>query len=274
MQSVSLELPGLGTQQLDLFQPDTHPKLDALMHLPADHHTDQQVTLPGRRHDPEHRPQGRRGVRPGAVRRLPQRGPDGQAAAARRCTGLNAALGDILVARGDIKGGVSTYDDGAVPANLMVDQLSGSVPWLRSIDSDHPWRSDGLPRFCATEDASCPGDSGAQPRPEELDGGNDTFPLWESCLLRPTFATLYRDWENGAAQFPALGDAPSADPSDPDAPAGTLLLAGTTYTVRRHDLRRRQPPFTAKAVDAVFADSPDRRAVPDHQGGQHPGRLA
>ena len=71
---------------------------------------------------------------------------------------------------------------------------------------------------------------GRLPRPslsrqEKFDGGNDTFPLWESCLLRPTFATIYRDWENGAAQFPALGDAPSSDPSDPDAPAGSLLLA-------------------------------------------------
>src|SRR5688572_28397090 len=47
VQSVSLELPGIGTQQLDLFSPGTHPKLDTLMHLPADHHTEQQVTLPG-----------------------------------------------------------------------------------------------------------------------------------------------------------------------------------------------------------------------------------
>ena len=94
---------------------------------------------------------------------------------------------------------MSTYGDGAtVPANLMIDQLSGSVPWLRSIDSDHAWRSDGRPRFGG--------------RQEKFDGGNDTFPLWESCLLRPTFTTLYRDWENGNAQFPALGDAAELGP--------------------------------------------------------------
>ena len=91
----------------------------------------------------------------------------------------------------------------------MVSQLSGSVPWLRSIDSDHSWRSDGRPRFCSAGDPACPGGSGATPRDEQLDAGNDTFPLWESCLLRPTFTTLYRDWENGNSQFPALGDAPS-----------------------------------------------------------------
>ena len=84
VQSVSLTLPGLGTQQLDLFAPETHTKLDTLMALPADHHTDQQVTLPGVGHDPQHRPQRRGGVRPRAVRGLPQHRPDGEAAAARR----------------------------------------------------------------------------------------------------------------------------------------------------------------------------------------------
>jgi len=39
-----------------------------------------------------------------------------------------------------------------------------------------------------------------------------------------TFATLYRDWENGDAQFPALGDAPSPDPSDPDAPPDPAMI--------------------------------------------------
>ena len=109
-------------------------------------------------------------------------------------------------------------------------RVAAAQPWLRSIDSDHSWRSDGRPRFCSADDPTCPGGSGATPRDEELDAGNDTFPLWESCLLRPTFATLYRDWENGASQFPALGDAPSSDPSDPNAPVATLGLDGNTYT--------------------------------------------
>lgn len=250
IQSVSLDLPIVGTQQVDLFTPGTHEKLDTLMDLPADHHEAQEVKLPGVgtvpstglkddvTFDVEHFAAYRNAVQTAKLLLL-----DG--------TGLNAALGDILKARGDIKGGVSTYPAGG---NLMTTQLYGTLPWLRSIDSDHSWRSDGRPRFCEEGTAGCPSD-GAQPRPAEHDAGNDTFPLWESCLLRPTFATLYRDWENGTAQFPALGDAPSADPSDPDAPAGSLVLGGTTYTDGGTTYVAANHQFTAKAVDAVFADS-------------------
>lgn len=44
-------------------------------------------------------------------------------------------------------------------------------------------------------------------------GGNGNFPLWESELLRPIFRQLFVDWQNGAEQFPDLGDDPSADPN-------------------------------------------------------------
>jgi hypothetical protein len=251
VQSVSLTLPVLGTQQLDLFEPDTHTKLDTLMALPADHHSDQQVTLPGvgtipstglndaAVFDPEQFAAYRNTVQTAKLLLL-----DGN--------GLNAALGDILAARGDVKGPISTY---GADANLMVSQLSGSVPWLRSIDSDHAWRSDGRPRFCSAGDPACPGGSGATPRDEALDAGNDTFPLWESCLLRPTFTTLYRDWENGNAQFPALGDAPSPDPSDPNAPVATLGLDGNTYTSGGVTYVGADHAFTAGASDAVFTDA-------------------
>ena len=249
-EAVSLDLPIVGTQQVDLFEPSTHPKLDGLMHLPADHHENQQVKLPGVGTVPS------TGLKDSAVFDAEEFAAYRNAVQTAKLllldgNGLNAALGDILKAKGTIKGGVATYP---ANGNLMTTQLYGNLPWLRSIDSDHSWRSDGRPRFCAAEDAGCPSDD-AQPRPEEHDAGNDTFPVWESCLLRPTFATLYRDWENGTAQFPALGDAPSADPSDPDAPAGTLLLAGTTYTSGGTTYVGGNHQFTAKAVDAVFADS-------------------
>ncbi len=259
VQAVSLELPGLGTQQLDLFAPDTHERLDELMHLPADHHENQQVTLPGgvgtipstglkdsAVFDPEQFAAYRNAVQTAKLLLL-----DGD--------GLNDALGDILAARGDIKsaGSVSTYGDGAVPANLMVDQLSGSLPWLRSIDSDHAWRADGRPRFGG--------------RDEALDGGNDTFPLWESCLLRPTFAAVYRDWENGSAQFPALGDEPSPDPSDPDAPVASLLLAGNTFSSGGTTYVGADHAFTAQAVDAVFADGAIATQYRITKSGQIPG---
>ena len=270
VESVSLNLPGIGTQQIDLFQPETHERLDALMHLPADHHEDQQVELPGfgtlpstglkddAEFDPENFAAYRNTVQTAKLLLL-----DGAA--------LNDALGDILEARGDVKGGVSTYQDGAVPANVMVDQLSGDEPWLRSIDSDHSWRSDGRPRFCAEEDPDCPDSSGATPRPENLDAGNDTFPLWESCLLRPTFATLYRDWENGGAQFPALGDLPSSDPSDPDAPAGALELAGNTFSDNGATYVGADHEFTAKAGDDVFADARIAAQYRFFKDGEAPG---
>ena len=127
VQAVALELPGIGTQQLDLFEADTHERLDALMHLPADHHENQQVTLPGvgtiastglndtAEFDPEQFAAYRNAVQTAKLLLL-----DG--------TELNDALGDILAADGSIKGAgsVSTYGEGgAVPANVMVDQLSG-----------------------------------------------------------------------------------------------------------------------------------------------------
>jgi hypothetical protein len=255
VEAVTLELPAAGTRELNLFEPGTHQKLDGWMQLPADHHTAQQVTLPGGGtvqstglkddavFDPEQFAAYRNAVQTAKLLLLD-------------ADGLNAALGDILAGRGDIKGGVSTYDNGAtVPANVMVDQLSGSLPWLRSIDSDHPWRADGLPRYCSTDDPGCTAGSGATPRPEKLDAGNDTFPLWESCLLRPTFGTLYRDWENGAAQFPALGDEPSGDPSDPHAPKATLGLSGTTFTKDGVTYVGAGHQFTAGAADTVFADA-------------------
>ena len=224
----------------------------------------------GRGDDPQHRPQGRGGVRRRAVRGLPQHRADGEAAAARRQRPQRRARRHPGRPRGrqglrlDLRG--RRQPDGH--------QLSGSVPWLRSIDSDHSWRSDGRPRFCSAEDPACPGGSGATPRDEELDAGNDTFPLWESCLLRPTFTTLYRDWENGNAQFPALGDAPSADPSDPDAPVARSASAATRYTSGGVTYVGADHAFTAGASRRRVHRRPDRRPVPHHQGGQHPGRVA
>jgi hypothetical protein len=60
-----------------------------------------------------------------------------------------------------------------------------------------------------------------------LNGGNGTMPIWESCVLRPAFRALYRDWENGTEQFPELFDVVSADPAnDPAAPTSFLARSG------------------------------------------------
>ncbi|MEP7157786.1 MAG: right-handed parallel beta-helix repeat-containing protein [Chloroflexota bacterium] len=45
--------------------------------------------------------------------------------------------------------------------------------------------------------------------------GTGNNPLWESGVLRPVFRELFIDWENGALDFPALGDTPSPDPNLP-----------------------------------------------------------
>jgi hypothetical protein len=125
---------------------------------------------------------------------------------------LNRALGDILGRD------VGTYGPGE---NLMVDGMVAGEPWLQSIDSDHAWRVNGAPRF--------------PDRPVEENGGNGTFPLFESCALRPSFRALFDDWENdgnpAGDDFPDLGDAPSADTAnDPNAPTPSLTqTAGESF---------------------------------------------
>jgi hypothetical protein len=132
---------------------------------------------------------------------------------------------------------VTTYANGTIPANVMVDGLGGTT-WLRSIDSDHAWRADGRPRF--------------EPRPTHLTGGNGNFPIWESCLARPAFRTLYRDWENGTLQWPALGDDPSAQPGE-EAPVPAIALSGNTVTVGGTTYVGASHEFTLTADDATFA---------------------
>ena len=52
------------------------------------------------------------------------------------------------------------------------------------------------------------------------------MPIWESCVARPVFRTLFSDWENGQQQFPDLGDRVSSDPgSDPNPPTSSFTLA-------------------------------------------------
>jgi hypothetical protein len=168
---------------------------------------------------------------------------------------LDAVLSDNLDRTMD------TYPSG-VTTNIMITPLGGGDPWLQSIDSDHAWREDGLPRFCDTG-GFCP--AGAQPRDPALNGGNGTMPIWESCVARPAFAQLYGDWENGAEQFPDLDDAVSADPgSDPNAPTSSVTLdpdaAFYEDTVNDRDFVGGDNVFTLGAVD-----TPAAKAFPTSQ---------
>lgn len=238
VQSVSLTLPVLGTQTVDLFQPDTHERLDASMRLPANHHTFQQVKLPGVGWVSS------TGLSDDAVWSATEFEPYLNTVTQAKlllldAAGLNDVLKRELVAGNVIKptASVSTYADGSIPANVMVDGLGGTT-WLRSIDSDHAWRADGQPRF--------------GPRPELLTGGRGNYPVWESCLTRPAFRTLFRDWENGTLQWPALGDAPSPQPGEA-APVPAIALSGNTVTVGGTTYVGASHSFALTADDATFA---------------------
>lgn len=136
---------------------------------------------------------------------------------------LNRVLGDVLGRE------VRTYT-GSVTNNIMIDALGDGTPWLRSIDGDHAWRQDGLPVFC-DEGTDCSlARSVNYTRPQALRAGTGKMPIWESCVLRPAFGALFTDWENGATQWPALGDGVSADPASDDwAPRSYLDRSGAYY---------------------------------------------
>jgi hypothetical protein len=241
-------LPQLGTVTIPLFPGGEHGRMDALLELPDPHHMIQPPL-------PDHCgellddadfafldvPPLHNTVMLAKLLLL-----DG--------SGLNQLLGGLLGRQ------IATYSDAAVPANVMVQAMFDSVvtvqgvphtvdTWLRTIDGDHQWRADGRPRFCDIEDPSCcasPSDPfcaagedqdpacgiGGQPCPrtQALNGGNGSFPLFESCVLRPAFRAVFVDWENGLDNFPDHGDVPSPDPAnDPQAPASSLVPSGAVY---------------------------------------------
>lgn len=159
---------------------------------------------------------------------------------------LDAVLSDSLGRT------MNTYPSG-VNTNVMIDALDGGDPWLLSIDSDHAWRQDGLPRFCDnTPGAFCP--AGAQPRDPALNAGRGQMPIYESCVARPAFSMLFNDWENGSEQFPALGDNVGPDPgSDPNPPTSSITLDPTSAfyddTVNNREFVGGDNLFTLGAVD-------------------------
>lgn len=256
VEQVSLDLGPLGNQQVDLFGPGDHARLDALMDLPADHHTNRTIRLPGggtatSSELSDSAVFGDLAIFDNAVTTAKMVLLD--------ASELNELAGNELLDSGVVKSAssVTTYADApARPANVMVDGLGG-VNWLSTIDGDHVWRADGLPRFGPEEDLDDP------------HGGAGTFPLWESCVLRPAFRTLFEDWETNAAwwpklndfaiddpNFPSLGDGTSADPSDAAAPTMTTLVGGGPVHVAADGTRFVGPgsSVTVTATDAVFQD--------------------
>ena len=84
VESVTLTLPILGPQTLDLFQPDTHERLDAVDAALDDHHPIAADPDPGPRRRLGHRARGRCSLEHDRVRAVPEHGRAGEAAAAER----------------------------------------------------------------------------------------------------------------------------------------------------------------------------------------------
>jgi hypothetical protein len=244
VQSVTLTLP-TGPLTANLFTPDTHARLDALMGLPADHHVPGIVTLPGGQQVQATRLKDDAVFNPDTFAPYKNTIQLGKLLLL-DAGGLNAVVKDELGSQVKPSTTVSIYTDKPNrPANVMVDGLSGGT-WLRLIDGDHAWRSDGQPRFCTQ---GSPGCSGPQARPERFNGGNGNFPLWESCLARPTFRTLFADWES--TNFPELGDPASGDPSvNPASPS--ISLSGRSYVDGANTYVGTDHKFTFAATSNVF----------------------
>jgi hypothetical protein len=197
---IEMDLPIAGHVEVPVFQADDHEKLDAYLGIIGPHHKDK--TLGGGLED--------------------DITFDKETFAAYRNTVVmsklllldGSALDDVL---SDLVGHEYRFYGDIPGSNIMLTPLpgAGSTPasasqWLKMIDGDHAWRSDGAPVF-----------EGAP------SGGEGNFPLWESCVLRDRgFRGLFQDWENGAENFPALGDEVSPDPNDPQPPTSTVT-AGT-----------------------------------------------
>lgn len=257
VEQTSMDLGPLGTVQVDLFEPEEHERLDTLLQLPADHHVNAEIRLPDGTTQTSSALSGTALFEDLEIY-------DNSTTTAKLllldAAALNRVAGDQLAEAGVVKAAtsVATWTDPAGrPANIMVDALGGGV-WLPTIDGDHVWRQDGLPRFVPGEDT------------DEVHGGSGRFPLWESCLLRPAFRSLYEDWETDPEwypglvgqqiddpNFPALGDATSADPSDTGAPQSSATPGGGPQYVDAATGTRYVGPGTAltvAAADEVFAD--------------------
>jgi hypothetical protein len=251
---VTLTLPVVGSTTVHLFDSWVHPRLDLYMHLPADHHEGGGIST--------------------ELADDVEFSPDTFAAIGDTITmakllllsseELDRALGDSLVEQGIIKSAASVHTYGT-GANVMYTPLHGTEPWLQLIDGDHSWRQDGLPVFCDHDKpATCAlgigpdRPSGALLRgtgESQKDAGNGQFPIWESCLLRPAFRSLFVDWENNGQQFPDLGDATSSDPSDTAPPGTSSAASGTTFTSGGVTYVGGLNTLTVTGHDNVFTDT-------------------
>ena len=245
-EQIQLDLGQLGVQKVNLFPPGTRARLDRILGLTEADRRTTTVPMP----DGSTKTVGV--LSDSAVMR--NAAPFDNAVTLSKlllldASGLNKVITDNLVGLGVMKGGAHARvyrESGVVPANVMVDGLSGGEPWLQMIDGDHAWRKDGAPRF----------GSGAG------HGGNGNFPLWESCLVRPAFAgALFNDWENGTAGFPDLGDDTSGDWADTSGPTSTFTVDAPSF-LRKGGMKMKDAQrflgagkIVLRATDTIFSDT-------------------
>lgn len=266
--SMSISLPFGVNASADLFPADAREKLDELMGLEDPLVADNEVELPDgtvvqatKLKDDAEWDVDDFDVAFNAIQLSKMVLVDGDA--------LNAIIKDQLAGSSVVKSTatIATYDDGpagSAPANVMIDPLSGTDPWLVSIDADHGWRQDAQPINVIRD-------------PGVLHGGNGQFPLWESCVARPAFRSLFRDWEPDTdgpggtdANFGDLGDATSYDPTS-TAAATSITYGGTQAVVGGVQYLGIDHSVTISAVDPVFTDTNvavHYRAYPE---GETPG---
>jgi hypothetical protein len=305
--TLSLDLPNIGTVTPSmLFSTGEHDRLDGLLGISADHH-ETAAGLPEQcspvkdatRLDPAHFAPLKNTITLGKLLLLD--GPQLNNV-------LGTTLVDAGVIRS--KSFVHTYGGTALsaPANVMVDHLqsngtathfSSSQAWLQLIDGDHAWRRDGLPRFqdndlefgptfcyddgysvydrtSTCHPATLPGMvRQAEPRDvvagSQWDGGRGNFPVWESCLLRPAFRSLFTDWENGGNNFPDNGDTASPDAGAPNPPGANLDNTGTYSGSDGKLYAGTSNVFTLTYHDFVFTDAYTDARYRFYKDGNTPG---
>ncbi len=210
VEGISLDLPILGTVSLELFGPDDHERLDSYLGFDGTDHLE-----PTAKPYPDFPLPAGVKLKDSAV--FTDFAAFDDAITMGKLLLLDGPTLDQVIS--DALGRPYSYYASQPRANIMLTPLTGAggsgSMWLNSIDADHAWRADSRPTFPAGTPS----------------GGEGNFPLWESCALREdVFRELFQDWQNGSENFPDLGDDPSPDPNDPDAPVSDLVVGGTTYT--------------------------------------------
>jgi len=103
-----------------------------------------------------------------------------------------------------------------VPAGSTTDNENAMLGYIRTLDGHQQWRKTTTVNMQNSN-------AGAQM--------SEGMPLWRDMVARDrVFRQIFQDWQNGTAQFPALGELPELLMNTP-APASTLTIQGSNVVV-------------------------------------------